>query len=692
MQKDAKQDELLSPEIQDAMKNLATAIRVVKIYPPNNPVYSQSIKKSHESLTHFLQTSPDFRLGVQKACFTYLQTPFSRDSQVNKTIIQDLFAKGIREIVFNAEVSEAELVELYRALALPPEELAMKNGISTILWEKGATHITVTEAGLDEVITGGTEGRDSNAKEGAADGEKKPRKAAPITGRTLVLGDLKTDPESFGASMVEFARRTRAGHESLEDRLFTLYQQASHKISSDHAQDSEALFEGLAKSVLALEPLYRDSLIAGRLYGELDAESDAEGDFAGQSIPNEAQEIRTGRFSHDWTSQQVAVLLKRTASKKITPPVPPPDPAAFPVAPIAPDLMGIARSLQDESPEYIEAMKTISSTGMESDIIEAAVRTLIAVIPLVKSSDRSGSTDKEKVLFSGIILQLEDLLGYLLKKNNYALATTIIDALRRPVAPEFQPRMQEALRKTATKISIKETITEMRKYVKGSPEYNSAYAYLVSLDRKAIEALLELLADEGDRAVRIYLLDLLKDFGKNQTTLLGDHLLDERWYVVRNVVSILGENKTDQALAMLRRAADHRNVKIRQEVIKALISIGGKKAANVLARFLRDQDPDIQLTAAHALADFPGAGAEEAKLLMEFLDERRLKKKDLGLTLAGIRALGSNGGGDAAFFLGRYTRIRWWKPRKLQEELRKAAARSIEEITRREGNGVRAKR
>src|SRR5574337_1984117 len=429
MQKDARQEVPLSAEIQDAVKNLATAIRVVKLYPPNNPVYFQSVKKSHESLVNFFRTSPDFRLGVQKTCFTYRDTPFNKDSQVNKAIIQDLFAKGVREIVFNAEVSEDELLELYRGLAFSTEELMMKNGISTVLWEKGATHITVIEAGLDDVVPGAEE---QDGREAA--GEKSSKKAPPVTGRTLVLGDLKTDPESFGASMLEFAKRTRAAHESVEDRLFALYQQASHKISSEHARDSEALFQGLAKSILSLEPLYRDSLIAGRLYRDMDAESGAEAEFAGQTLPNLSQEVMTGRFSHDWTVEQVSTLLKRSASKKTTPAGPPPNPADFPVIPVAEDLAEIARGLQDESPGYAEAMKTISSAGMESDIIEAAVRTLTAVMPLVRNPQRTGSSgDKEVALFSGIVLQLEDLLGYLLKKNNYRVATTIIEALRRPV-------------------------------------------------------------------------------------------------------------------------------------------------------------------------------------------------------------------------------------------------------------------
>jgi hypothetical protein len=126
--------------------------------------------------------------------------------------------------------------------------------------------------------------------------------------------------------------------------------------------------------------------------------------------------------------------------------------------------------------------------------------------------------------------------------------------------------------------------------------------------------------------------------------------------------------------------------------MKALIAFGGKKAAGVLAKFLQDEDVDMQLAAAHALADFSGAGGDEAERLTEFLEKLSLKKKDQKLNIAAIKALGSTGGNEAALFLQRYDRIRWWRSRPLQEELRSAAQKSIQEITRREGDGGRPKR
>ena len=105
-----------------------------------------------------------------------------------------------------------------------------------------------------------------------------------------------------------------------------------------------------------------------------------------QFIPTVVDEVRTGRYSEAWTVEQVAALLKRTSSKKPQPPAPPPQAENLKAMPISSDLSAIAASLTEETPEEMEALKEISNAGMESDIIASAVKTLVALIPLVKTS------------------------------------------------------------------------------------------------------------------------------------------------------------------------------------------------------------------------------------------------------------------------------------------------------------------
>jgi hypothetical protein len=352
----------------------------------------------------------------------------------------------------------------------------------------------------------------------------------------------------------------------------------------------------------------------------------------------------------------------------------------------------MAKELAEYSPEEMAALKDLSNAGMESDIIEAAVRTLIYLLSLVKHPGRTRPDEKETTRFSGIVHQLEDMLSYLLKKKDYRSATVIMQALQMPVDPAFKPRMMEAVRKTASRTVVVTAIEDLRKYPKSSPEHHAAYAYISSLERESTEVLLELLAEENERSARLFYLDLVKDLGKNQISLLGERLSDGRWYFVRNIVSILGDSKADQAIAFLRKAADHANIRIRQEVIKGLISIGGKKATSVLAKLLRDKDADIQLMALRAFAEIQGIGAEEAKPVVTFLEERPPKRKDIDFTLEAISVLGKIGGRDAADVLKAYTRIRWWKPRKHQVQFRDAALRAIEDITRRKPDDGRRER
>jgi hypothetical protein len=88
--KEATDSDALSPEVHDIMRNLVSAIRTVKLYPPNNPMYAQSVRKSYEALNRFLKSSPEYHAGVQKTFFTYQHTPVGKEAQLNRTIAQDL--------------------------------------------------------------------------------------------------------------------------------------------------------------------------------------------------------------------------------------------------------------------------------------------------------------------------------------------------------------------------------------------------------------------------------------------------------------------------------------------------------------------------------------------------------------------------------------------------------------------------
>jgi hypothetical protein len=690
MAEDIKQSDTLSPEVLEVMRSLITAMRAVKLYPPNNPIYSQTVKKAYEVLARFLETAPEYDVGVLKTSFAYMQTPIAKDAQLNKAIAQDLFTKGIRHITFTAGVTEKEMLDLLQAISLSVEEMAMKSGISSILWEKDVTNIKVIEAGLDEVIT-------TNVASAMADDPAKLRSVAldrdaaakaARAARTLVLGDLVTDPAAFGAAMLALAEQTRGKNETVEDRLLALYQEAGRKIQEGTPEQQEVLFTGLAKSALSLPSPHREALIAGKLYANMDAENvEARKAEIADEMPDVYHEVFTGRFSNAWTVQQVAVLLRNTTTKKIVTPQTPSSPDELTAVPFPADLLDVVNEMTEYTSEEMETLKAMSTLGIESDIIEASVRTLISLIPHVLNPHHTTPDDEEIASFSDIIRQLEEMLVYLLNKKNYRAALIITDEFRTSVNPAFVPRMNEALKKASSRKIITTAINDLRSYNKDSEEYAAVYAYLAAMEQETTAVLVELLANDDDKKSRISLLNLLKDIGKNQISMLGEYLSDDRWYLVRNVVNVLSETRDDQALVFLEKAADHKNAKIRQEVAKGLIAIGGRKAAGILAKFLKDKDDTIQLLAIRGLVEIKDINTEDTKPLIEFLQGRTINKKEHELTLEAIRAVGRVGGPDGEAVLKGFTRIRWWKPRKMQVELRVAANRAMTEITRRQDGG-----
>jgi hypothetical protein len=685
MAEETKQSSTLSPEVNDVMRTLVTAIRIVKLYPPNNPVYSQSVKDSYDALSLLLENTPECYVGVQKAFFTYLQTPVGKDTEANRAIAFDLFNKGIRNITFCKGVNAKEMLDLFQALALQAKDIGVQNGIASILWEKGASHINVTEAGLDEIITSDTKIDKDNIP-----GSSK-TSVGVFTGHTLVLDSLLSNHENFAAAMVALAKETKGEHETVEDRLFTLYQEAADKILKEHPDQKDALFEALAMSAMSLEQPYRDALIAGKLYAGLDSEMMGKREpEAEEQVPSVYHEIMTARFLDLWTVKQVAELLKKLTEKD-----------AESSASMSRDLSGvplssdtgeIAKEISRQLENDTEVLQSMSRAVTELNIIDVTMHTLISLIPLVKSPYHDTPDDKEIASFAGMIRQLEEMLNYLLINKDYDRVSVITSAFHTPVDPAFKPRMLEALRKTYSKDFIISTIQDLQNYTNGSFEYVSAHSYLSAMERETTGVLLEMLAKETGNKSRAFLLELLKSFGRNQISLLGDHLSVGSLALVRDIINILSEIKSDQAATILHKAADNKNVKIRQEVIKGLVSIGGKKAAGVLGKLLKDEDSTVQLMAIRGFGEIKEISIDDAKPLMTFLADRPLKKKDQELTLEAIKALGKAGGPAAEDLLNGYTKVSWWKSRKLQNERKEAALKAMAEIKRRRGAGGSAKR
>jgi hypothetical protein len=686
-------NDTIPSEIQEVIRVFVSSIRATKLYPENNPVHIQAIQRSFEFLDRHLQSHPEFVLGVLKTDFAFNHLPTGRDAHLYKSIAGDLFAKGIRVITLKRGITPAELRRFYALLAIPLEELRKKNSIKSLMWEQGLVHVAVTEAELDEVIidesrariTGG-EGRSGQStledlRKHSAD------RAVDLFGRKVTLTDIASDPARFGALALDIAKKASDSQALRENRLFDLYRDVGRQILHASFNERRPLFDALAQSVMSMEPSYRDGLIARKLYNGLDAETvRGHKEDLFDHVPDDLHELLSARFSRSWTVPQVSSLLEKAASAKFEPVPAVPEGSHLPE-----NLIVIAREMAEYTPEEMETLKTLGEHTQESAVVEAVVRTLIYVLPQVRNPFIAGSDEKHLNLFSGVVSHLEEMLQLLLEKKDYSLALLILRAFRMPAEPLFQPRLSDAVKRAGDRKIITRLLHEIRAYAKDSPEYEAIYSYLSLLDREVTPMLLEMLAEEQDRSLRNLMIRVLKELGKGQLALLGQRLSDERWYFVRNIITILGESRREEVVGYLERVAGHRNFQIRQEVVRALLSIKGERAAHLLARFLKDRDVDIRFMAVRGLGMSPGSGAREEQALIEFLKRGWPRKPGPELKVEAIVSLGKVGRETAAIFLRRFTAVNWWKPRKSQEAVKAAAEKAIVDIERRIGNAGRTR-
>jgi hypothetical protein len=111
------------------------------------------------------------------------------------------------------------------------------------------------------------------------------------------------------------------------------------------------------------------------------------------------------------------------------------------------------------------------------------------------------------------------------------------------------------------------------------------------------EVLIEQLASAGSADERRGLFGAVSRMNRGQEQLV--QLLGHgQWFVVRNVVELLGEQGVESAIPALARLLEHPEERVRAAVALALAKIGSSSAVEPLRRALRDAAPGVRMQVA----------------------------------------------------------------------------------------------
>ncbi len=198
------------------------------------------------------------------------------------------------------------------------------------------------------------------------------------------------------------------------------------------------------------------------------------------------------------------------------------------------------------------------------------------------------------------------------------------------------------------------------------------------LGEKVNRRLMELLAEESSAHNRKLLSSLLVRGNTAAVPILLEYLLDDRWYVVRNAISILGEIRSQETLTHLTPLLEHKDLRVRREAIRAMTKIGGQRAINILLQTAVTGDQELRRQALLSLGAIKAASA--VPTLIKLLKHSDWSQRSIELKKDAIRALGEIRTPDAIPELVRIATQKRLLRRKLNNELRIAATVALGDI------------
>jgi HEAT repeat protein len=125
---------------------------------------------------------------------------------------------------------------------------------------------------------------------------------------------------------------------------------------------------------------------------------------------------------------------------------------------------------------------------------------------------------------------------------------------------------------------------------------------LVACGDRAVKPLLSAIAEEDDLLMRKSIVDIIVRIGRPAIPAILDSLNDSRWYVVRNMVTILGNIGIPDVAPQIVSVLSHPDLRVKKEAIKGLSKLAHPSAVTALGELCFFPEETVALTATAALS------------------------------------------------------------------------------------------
>lgn len=137
--------------LDDVVRGIAAASKVLRLYPPSSPIPRQSIESTSAALVRFFESSNILSLTVSRDGLDYRGEPVAVSVPGAKDIAASLRSHDIAELDILPACTAEELIALLSLLERDPTEVRAEGGFGASLVASGSQSIRVSEVRLTVV-------------------------------------------------------------------------------------------------------------------------------------------------------------------------------------------------------------------------------------------------------------------------------------------------------------------------------------------------------------------------------------------------------------------------------------------------------------------------------------------------------------------------------------------------------------
>ena len=269
-------------------------------------------------------------------------------------------------------------------------------------------------------------------------------------------------------------------------------------------------------------------------------------------------------------------------------------------------------------------------------------------------------TEENAERFEAVCQSLTRALDVFISGGHLAHATMLVMEVQGLAGEsrltERRARLDEILAYAASEGPV----TKVGEHIDGTDieALESGGSYLAQLDTRAVPSVIHILEFLGNRKTRKTICDILAGLCKGDGKLLVPYLKHKQWFVVRNVVMVLGKIADQDTVPAVGLAMKHSDTRVRREALTSLAAIGGQRAESIISDSIADPDKNVRLTAAKTFSEISPDKAYPK--LLEVASSGAFRDRDLGEKKELYEYIGMSGGAKALPALSK--QLTSWRP------------------------------